>query len=418
MRKRAGSIVGLIFVMALALCAAPVAAQQPIKVGVVIPLTGSAAAIGATLKHAAELAVEIINNGSDLDPLPMARTRGIPSVGGAKIELVFTDTQGSPEVGRAEAERLITTERVVGILGAWHSGVTHTVSPVAERYKIPLITQSVAPTLSQRGFKYFFRGGPNSPQSLKVMFDFLDEMVRKGTKIQKVAIIAEDTAWGKDGSAVYERASKERGWQVAGPWFYSQNTTDVTSEVQKVKGANADAVFQSSYTSDMLLFLREYKKQRVAPPAILSEGGAFDDPKFVEVAKGDTNFFITRVLWSTDLAKRKPLAAKINELYRKRSGQDLDVNSARMFTQAIVLADAINRAGSANPEAIMKALEKTEIPEEKLPIAYGIKFDQNHDDMWAGAMLGQFQAGTRCIIYPAKLATCKVIWPFPKWEAR
>ena len=66
----------------------------------------------------------------------------------------------------------------------------------------------------------------------------------------------------------------------------------------------------------------------------------------------------------------------------------------------------------------MKALEKTEIPEDRLPVAFGVKFDQNHDNLWAGAMLGQFQEGRRCIIYPFKFATCTVVWPFPKWETR
>jgi branched-chain amino acid transport system substrate-binding protein len=417
MRRGSGTKVVLLLVAAMALGVVPVGAQEPIKLGVLIPLTGTVAAIGATVKHAAELAADVVNNEYDLD-MPMARTRGIPSLGGAKVELVIADTQGSPEIGRAEAERLITTQKVVAISGAWHSGVTHTVSPVTERYKIPIITQSVAPTLSQRGFKYFFRGGPNSPQALKVMFEFLEEMARKGTRVQKVAIISEDTAWGKDGSVVYERFSKERGWQVAGPWFYSQNTTDVTSEVQKLKAANADVVFQSSYTSDLLLFLREYKKQRYAAPAVFSEGGGFDDPKFYEVARADANYFITRLLWSIDLGKRKPLALKVNELFRKRAGLDLDANSVREFAHIILLAEAINRAGSANPEEIQKALVRTEVPEEKLPLAYGVKFDPNHDNLWAGAMLGQVQEGKRCIIYPAKHATCTVVWPFPKWETR
>jgi branched-chain amino acid transport system substrate-binding protein len=417
MRRGTGILGILVLVAAMALATRPAEGQQPIKVGVLKPLTGPVAAVGAAVKQAAELAADIINNEYDID-MPMARTRGIPSLGGAKIELVFGDTQGSPEVGRAEAERLITTQNVVAILGAWHSGVTHTVSPVTERYKIPLITQSTAPTLSQRGFKYFFRGGPNAPQAMKVMFEFLDEMVKQGTKIQRVGIIAEDTASGKDQSVVYERWSKERGWQVGGPWYYSQNTTDVTSEVQKLKAANPDLVFQTSYTQDMLLYVREYRKQRFAPAAILTEGGPVDDARFYEVAKADAHHFIARVLWSVDLANRKPLAAKVNELFRKRTGRDLDANSSRIFAHAILLAEAIHRARSAHPEEIQKALVKAEIPEEQLPLAYGIKFDQNHDNQWAGAMLGQTRDGRLCTIYPAKYAACKLIWPFPKWETR
>ncbi|HMK64226.1 MAG TPA: ABC transporter substrate-binding protein, partial [Thermodesulfobacteriota bacterium] len=97
-------------------------AQQVIKVGAVYPLTGNIASTGLDCKRGAELAVDIINGKYDLN-LPLAKTAGLPNLGGAKIELVFADTKGDPKNGMSEAERLVTQEKVVAMIGAYQSSV-------------------------------------------------------------------------------------------------------------------------------------------------------------------------------------------------------------------------------------------------------------------------------------------------------
>ncbi len=101
-------------------------AVREVKVGVVLPLSGKLAETGADLKRGLEFAVEEIN-----------KAGGIKSLGGAKIVLVFGDSAGKPETGAAEAERLITEEKVVAMLGSYQSAVTKTVSEVCERYPCP-----------------------------------------------------------------------------------------------------------------------------------------------------------------------------------------------------------------------------------------------------------------------------------------
>ena len=137
-------------------------AQQEIKVGVVYPLTGVAASTGAELKHALELAADIVNNGAEGIPgLLFSSGGGLPNLKGAKIKLVFADHQGNPQVGATETERLITQEKVVAIVGAYSSNVTATSSQVAERYKIPYLNpDSSSASLTSRGFKWFYRITP------------------------------------------------------------------------------------------------------------------------------------------------------------------------------------------------------------------------------------------------------------------
>src|SRR2546425_8015506 len=153
---------------ALMLVAGPAVAQpKEIVIGVIIPLTGPAPGTGQDCKVGAEFAADMINGGVKVaagSALLGAGWNGIPSLGGARLKLVFADSQASPEVGRAEAERLITTVKPSATMGAWHSGVTVAIAPVIERYRIPHTTVSTATELTQRGFQYLFRVGVRSEE--------------------------------------------------------------------------------------------------------------------------------------------------------------------------------------------------------------------------------------------------------------
>ena len=94
--------------------------------------------------------------------MPLAGAAGLPNLEGAKVSVVFTDHQGKPDLGLSEAERLITQEKVVALVGCYHSSVTETASMVAERMKIPFYnSESSSPKLTGRGFKWFFRSSPH-----------------------------------------------------------------------------------------------------------------------------------------------------------------------------------------------------------------------------------------------------------------
>ena len=165
--------------------AGPAAAAETVKVGITWPLTGNAGAAGQASKAAAELVAEIVNNAHpDLGDLPLAKTAGLPNLGGAKIELIFTDHQGNPSLAQQLTTRLITQDKVHVMLGAYQSSCSFTATAVAERYGIPfMVGESAALNITGRGFKWVFRGTPIASDYARTYMRFFADMKKAGKKI-------------------------------------------------------------------------------------------------------------------------------------------------------------------------------------------------------------------------------------------
>ena len=145
-----------------------------IKIGVLYPLTGGAAAEGRELRAGAELAAEIANNVMPGIDMTMAKNAGIKSLGGAKIKLIFKDHEGNPTLGADLAKKLILDDKVVGILGCYHSAVTKTVSAVCEQYGVPMINDSsTSPGPDRTGLQVVLAHHPARRHFTKDLFEFL-----------------------------------------------------------------------------------------------------------------------------------------------------------------------------------------------------------------------------------------------------
>ncbi len=391
-------------------------AEETIKIGAIYPLTGSLATTGADVKNGVLYAVDVINNEYDLN-LPLARAKGIDSLNGAKIEIIFGDSQGSPSVGRSEAERLIEKEKVAALIGCYQSAVTAEASQVAEDKGIPFLTaMSAVTSLTEQGFNWFFRTTPDDKTFIQNFYEFLQDTQKKGVKVEKVAIVHENSIWGQEFGEYGERYAKEGGYQVVENISYSSDTTNVASEVQRLKDARPDVVMQASYINDAILYMQTYKQMNFNPDAILADDGGFIEPEFLQILGTDGDYVLTRATWSKDLAEAKPLVGTVNRIFRERYGTDMNGNSARVFTGLLVLADAINRAGSTNPEAIREALLETNIPGDKLIMPWdGVKFDQEtYQNTLGKGIICQIIDQEYCTVWPWHLATKEIIWPMPK----
>ena len=233
MRSGRLSIVCAAFlVVLLALSGAAFAQQKVIKIGAVYPLTGNIASTGLDCRRGAELAVDIINGKYNLS-LPLAKEEGLPNLGGAKLELIFADTKGDPKNGMSEAERLVSQEKVVAMIGAYQSSVTKTASQATERLKIPYVcSDSSSPTLTERNFKYFFRVSPHDGGFAMDQFQFLRELEKKkGQKVSTIALLYENTEFGSNVGKAANQYAKEFRYKVVADISYAANATDVTSEV-------------------------------------------------------------------------------------------------------------------------------------------------------------------------------------------
>ena len=394
---------------------------EVVKIGALYPLSGAGAATGISCRDGVALAVEIINGDYDFD-LPLARGKGLPNLGNAQIELLFADHAADPNIGKEEAERLITREKVAALIGPYYSSVADTASTVAERYGIPFVCpDAIAYSLGERGYKWFFRTCANNKVYVKKAYmDMLKDVNEKyGLNLKTMGLLNEETLAGKMERDLERQLAPEYGFEIVVDITYPEKAPDVAAEVAKIRAANPDVLIQLSYVSDAILFHKQYREQDWLPKVFIVSDAGHSDPAFLEAVGADGNFLLSRVAWAADLAKVKPMIAQVNELFKSRFGREFDERNARSFTGMIVLADAINRAGSTEPEAIRKALLETDIPEKQLITPWGVKFDPaTGENILATDVMAETLDGKWLTVWPFELAAAKMVVPVPSWKAR
>jgi branched-chain amino acid transport system substrate-binding protein len=405
------------------LLAAGRAGAQPreIVIGLSYPMTGPNAQAGVDDKPVFEIAAEIANGTLDL-PFPFyQRVKGMPGLKGARVRLIFSDNQSKPDVGQAEAERLITQEKVVALIGCWASSVTATASQVAERYGIPFLNaESSSPGLTERGFKWFFRTSPHDRHFTQVMFDFFRDFQKKrGVALKTLGLTYEDTLFGSDSAKVQKELAKKLGYEVVLDVQYRSRATSLQSEVQRLKQANPDVWMPTSYQTDAILFVRTSRDLDYNPKMIMAQDSGHISSDFVAQVGKDAEGTLTRAPFSPDLVGRRPVARVLNAIYARRAGKDLYDFPARAFTGIMTLLDAINRAGSTDPEAIRKALATTAIPGDQLIMTWdNVRFDETGQNTGVKGIILQMQGGTYHTVYPFEAATRDVLYPIPAWKDR
>ncbi len=406
---------------------------REIKIGVLYPLTGGAAAAGRELKAGAELAAEIANKAMPEIDMTMAKNAGIKSLGGATIKLIIKDHEGNPTLGADLAKKLILDDKVDGILGCYYSSVTKTVSAVAEQYGIPMINgTSTSPGLTTRGFKWFWRTTPHDKWFTKDLFELLKGLTEGKVKgvaavpkkqLQTIASACEKTEWGSHVSELIKSMSKEYGFKLRKSLLYAAKSADLSSEVRSLKAAKPDVMLFASYTSDAILMVKTLKAQKAHPKIIWGQDAGFEKPEFRNTLGKTIEGILTRTVFLPKVVEIKPLAGQINKLYKAKTGNDLGGASARAFTGLQTWVYILEKAGSTKPADIQKAANSIEIPGKELVVPWaGIKFSTTGDEMGqnvlGSGLIGQYQMGKDGkigleIVYPFDVASANMIFPFP-----
>ena len=403
-----------------------------IKIGVLYPLTGGAAAAGRELRAGAELAARIANEVmADID-MDMAKNEGIKSLNGAKIQLIFKDHEGNPTLGADLAKKLILDDKVQGILGCYHSSVTKTVSAVAEQYGIPMINgSSTSPALTQRGFKWFWRTTPHDKWFTKDLFELMKGLTEGKVKgvsavdknsIMTITSACEKTEWGSHVSGIIESMAKEYDFKLKKSLLYASKSADLSSEVRSLKAARPDVMLFASYTSDAILMVKTLKAQKADPKIIWGQDAGFEKPEFRDTLGDDIIGILTRTVFLPKVADLKKVAGQVNALYKEKTGNDLGGASARAFTGLQTWVHVLEAAGSTEPAEIQKAANSIEIPGDQLVVPWeGVKFattgDEPGQNILGSGLVGQYQKGkdgnlSLEIVYPFDVASADMIFPF------
>lgn len=413
MKKR--KVIGLFTALALLIIPGfvvqTIAADKVVKIGNIEPLSGPSAAVGQQGKNARDMAIAEINAAG-----------GIKSLGGAKLELIYADSESKPEKGVSEAERLINTEKVNILTGCWNSSVTYPVTAVAERYGVPFVVPvSVADKITEQGFKYTFRIAAKDGWWTRDQFAFLKDMEKEfNTKLLTVAFVYENGDWGKGMAKGWKELAEKNGYKIVLDEPYPSSATDLSPVVTKIKRANPDVLLLVSNAADAILLTNTLAEYKVTPKAIIGSGGGHADPSFLKAVGKNGQYIFDIVEWETDV--NKPGAKETNEKFKKLYGYNLAGESSDAYIAMYVLADALERAGSLDPKAIRDALAKTDLKTGPAMIAAydAIEFDETGQNKNAALCIVQIndmgQGLERISVWPkgARHAGYTPVFPMPQ----
>jgi branched-chain amino acid transport system substrate-binding protein len=370
------------------------AAQQPIRIGASLSLTGTYAALGQNQHRGYQLCAKHVNE------------KG--GVLGRKVEFVFYDDQSQPATGVRLYEKLITQDKVEAIMGPYSSAITEAVANVNEKYRMPMVAPMASTTaIFRKGRKFIFM--VQSPAEV-YLEGLLDVAAKRGLKT--VALINEDTLFPKATVQGTIELAKQRGLQVVFVEGYPKGNTDFSAIMTKIRAANPDVLGAATYFDDAVAITRQMKELNVNPKMYgVTVGG--DLPTFYQLLGRNAEFVYGATQWEPELpypgAKEFVVSHSL-----EFPGRDISYHSAGGYAGCQILVEAIKRAGSLDGEKI-----RSEILKMDTTTAYGgFKVDDGGFQLTHKMVMFQWQEGKKVIVWPDELAAGKALFPTPPWNQR
>src|SRR5215510_4558527 len=370
-----------------------------VKIGVLHPVSGALSYSGQQGRIGAQMAIDEINAAG-----------GIKAMGGAKIETMLGDAQSTPEGGNAEVEKM-NAAGVAAIVGGYASSICLSASQSAARYDLPYVVDvGVVDSIVTRGLKNTFRFGPGFGVIAKTALDNLVTLNDQAGKPAKTVIIVnEDSAFGSGLAKLLNAQRPERGFQVLETIPHPTPTRDFNNVALKIKANNPDLVIPANYYNEYVLLARTMQQQRIRPKGIYSVlGGAASSYKFVKEFPDAARYIMDCNHWF-DPKNPKALALK-KKVEEKNEFYTYEVYMN--YSCILLLADALQRAGSADRAKVITALESSTFAGHVMP--YGPTKFVNGQNQGAAPVNTQVLNKDIQVIFPATFASAKAVFPMPR----
>jgi branched-chain amino acid transport system substrate-binding protein len=399
-------------------------AQEPIKIGVLLPFTGPLAKNGIENWEAVQIARDMINE------------RG--GINGRKIEYVQGDAT-NPNAAISETERVITKDGVKITTGSFASPISIAVSQAAERHNVfHWETTGAAEIITRRGFKYTFQVGAPARKygqaAVDVVLEDLAKRLKKPASDLKIALLWENRAFGKsvgDGIRAY---SQTKGIKLAYDEGYDQTATDMTPIVQKLKDVGPDVLIAISFPNDAILFQRKAKELDFNVGAFIGVSAGYSSPDLRDsIGDSVVGIMVADFPPKVNESVLKPETKKVAEEFYKRYEAKMKRPPAGHATAGFsaiwaLFTEVLPKAKTFEPDELRDIALKLDLPVGSLVNGSGIKFtnfDWPDDPKDAGqnllASIGVWQwtkTGNE-EVFPPSLATHEVMMvPLPNWSKR
>jgi branched-chain amino acid transport system substrate-binding protein len=309
-----------------------------IKIGEYASLTGNEAAFGRSSHRGTELAVEELNKAGGLL--------------GKQLKLFTEDTQSKDGESSTVVSKLISREGVIAVLGEVASGRSMEAAPICQQNKIPMISpSSTNPDVTKKGdfiFRVCFLDSFQGDALARLAIDKL--------KAKKVAIMSDvSSAYSLGLGEFFQDSFKKRGGTIVSVQKYSKNDTDFNAQLTAIKGTAPDAIIVPGYYQEVGLIIRQARQLGITVP--LFGGDGWEAPELLQIAgqAAEGTYYTTH--YSPEA--QAPEVQNFVKAYRAKYNETPDAMAALGYDSAIVLADAIKRAGSTDGTKLRDALAAT-----------------------------------------------------------
>lgn len=369
---------------------------SPIKVGILQPVTGTFSQDGGLGRLGAELAIAHIN-----------AQGGIKALGGAPLEMVFADARSNPEVAVQEVEQL-HNQGVVAIVGGFASPICLAASQAASRYDIPyLVDVGVSDQIVQRGLKNTFRFAPGFGICSQSAVDSLVNMNEyAGNPAKTVVLVHEDGLFGSGLAKLMQAELPKHGFEILDVIAHPTPARDMSNVALRIRSLRPDLIIPSSYYGETVLLMRTLQQQRVRAKGIYAVlNGAASNFRFVKEFPQAAENIMDCNHWSDPRNEQAQALRKQVE----DSGATWTYNIALNYSNVLLLADALERAGKADRVSVIEALQTSQFDGHIMP--YGPTRFVDGQNMGGAPVVTQVQQGDIKVIYPSEFADAKPNYP-------
>jgi len=322
----------------------PVAAQEPVRVGAFLSVTGPAAFLGDPELKTLELYVERLNAAG--------------GVLGRKLQLVAYDDAGDAEKARTFAKRLIEQDKVDVIVGGSTTGTTMAAVPLVEQAGVPFVSLAGAVVIVEPPKKWVFKTPHTDRMACEKIF--VDLQARK---LAKVALISGAGGFDKSMRAECMKVAPKHGIEIVADESYGAADTDMTAQLTKIKGSGAQAVLNAGFGQGPAIVTRNYRQVGLSLPLYQSHGVASKEfIRLAGTAAEGVRLPAAALLVSSLLAPadpQKPVVTDYRRAYEERYKSDVSTFGGHAYDGLMLAVGAIRAAASSDRARVRDALEAT-----------------------------------------------------------
>ncbi len=362
-------------------------AEQPIKVGLTVSLSGVYAAPGNQQLEGIKMWVNDIN------------ARG--ALLGRKIKLVYYDDKSDPDTTMRLYEHLINHDKVDLLIGPYSSELTLAASRVAEAQNFPMVAAGAASNkIWSQGYKNIFQVDAAASEYMNLLIETVNQ-----ADLNRIALIYADTEFSREVAEGVRIQAAKHGMDIVFDEEYPLESTEISGLVRRLQSTNPEIVIGGTYLNDSVAFIREAKKQRLEPKVIaFTVGPAL--PEFGDALGADAEGVLGVVAWMR--SANIPMAYDFSYRFKRKFGHNAGVHAAYGYSAGQVLEAGVRLAGSLFKDDIRQQLRQMKFRS----LLGHYRVDETGKQLAKSIYVIQWQNGRRRLVAPEALREAEMVYPF------